>query len=116
MKKCSFCVFGAVVAVFICTGMLLTANFAVAQDNGIENLRNTGKAFAAVAKMVTPAVVFVQVEKKVAEENARSMPFDDDLFRRFFGNPFPYQRRHPPPPPPPHPKKKGGRGGFFFFL
>ena len=112
MKKCRFWAFGAVAAVFICTGMLLTASFAVAQDNGIESLRNTGKAFAAVAKRVSPAVVFVQVEKKAAEENARFMPFDDDLFRRFFGNPFPYQRRHPARPPQGHPKTVAQGSGF----
>lgn len=61
----------------------------VAQEQGLESLRQTGKAFRSVAKDVSPAVVFIQVEKT---EQGRSMeeflgPFGDDFFRRFFGEP-----------------------------
>ena len=33
----------------------------VAFDSGVENLRQTGKAFASVARSVSPSVVFIQV-------------------------------------------------------
>lgn len=35
-----------------------------ALDEGVENLRQTGKAFASVARKLSPSVVFVQVEGK----------------------------------------------------
>ena len=43
---------------------LLSAGQAYALDGAIENLRETGKAFASVAREVSPSVVFIQVEKK----------------------------------------------------
>jgi serine protease Do len=67
-----------------------------AQDHGIESLRQTGKAFAAVAKEVSPAVVFIQVEKTVDQSSVQffspfgeGSPFGDDFLRRFFGTPLP---------------------------
>jgi len=36
-----------------------------AQDYGIKNLRQSGKAFSSVAKKVSPAVVFIQVESRL---------------------------------------------------
>ena len=45
-----------------------------AQDGGIEGLRQTGKAFSAVAKRAAPAVVFVQAEGRAAREGARQDP------------------------------------------
>jgi serine protease Do len=68
--------------------------------NGIETLRKTSKAFSAVAKQATPAVVAVHVRTKV---ESRSMgfgsgsPFEDDFFERFFGrrSPRSQQPREP---------------------
>ncbi len=89
----------------------LSSSSSYAQDNGVESLRNTSKAFASVAKQVSPAVVFVQVEKSVAEpDKSYAMPFDDELFRHFFGTPFPYQRRHPVPKR--HPRAVAQGSGF----
>ena len=64
--------------------------------NGIETLRKTGKAFSAVAKQATPAVVAVQVRTKVAVRGSDffGSPFDDDFFERFFGQRVP--RRQEP--------------------
>ncbi len=80
-------------------GLLIWAFMAssASADKGIESLRSTGKAFASVAKRVSPAVVFIQVRKDVVSNRANQymMPFDNDLFRRFFGAPFPHQRRMP---------------------
>lgn len=68
-----------------------------AQKPGIESLRNTSKAFAAVAREVSPAVVFIQVEQSIKNQPTERFfspfgegsPFGDDFFRRFFGEPLP---------------------------
>lgn len=68
-------------------------NIVHAKDDGIESLRQSSKAFAAVAQQVSPSVVFIQVERKTAVKTftQRSFPFgdewpfQDDLFKRFFG-------------------------------
>lgn len=65
---------------------------AVAQDVGLETLRESGKAFRSVAKQVSPAVVFIQVEKTIEQQNAGANPFGnhpfgDEFFRRFFDQP-----------------------------
>jgi serine protease Do len=61
-----------------------------AQEGAIEQLRETGKAFASVARAVSPSVVFIQVEKKSeVAAGERAQPFGDDLLKRFFGDRFP---------------------------
>jgi serine protease Do len=66
---------------------------ATAQEQGLENLRQTGQAFRAVAKQVSPAVVFIQVEKTADQQEMLPFgspfngPFGDDFFHRFFGTP-----------------------------
>ena len=84
---------------FVVVGLLICRSPAAAEDGGIQSLREMGKAFASVAKKVSPAVVFIQVEKKVPRSsNVRFFtpfgegPFGDDFLRRFFGIPFPEER------------------------
>jgi len=68
-----------------------------ALDGGIENLRQTGKAFASVARAVSPSVVFIQVEgsapgsevTQFSSPHGQDSPFGDDLLRRFFGERLP---------------------------
>ncbi len=62
--------------------------------NGLETLRKTSKAFSAVSKKATPAVVAVQVRTKVTSRggNYSGSPFDNDFFERFFGERY---RRQP---------------------
>lgn len=72
-------------------------------NTALENLRSTGKAFAEVAKAVSPSVVNIQVEqtiqqadifgKRYPDSGDYSDPFNDEFFRFFFGRPF--QRDHP---------------------
>lgn len=66
----------------------------LAQDAGLESLRETGKAFRSVARDVSPAVVYIQVEKEVPVRSRdpwtnpfEGSPFGDEFFRRFFGEP-----------------------------
>jgi serine protease Do len=75
----------------VCLLVLLLASFpAQAKEQGLESLRQTGKAFADVAREASPAVVFIQVEKTVQQPNIQFFsPFGDDFFRRFFGTPSP---------------------------
>ncbi|PLX81504.1 MAG: serine protease [Desulfuromonas sp.] len=89
--------------------VLFLGGTAVAQEQGLESLRQTGKAFRSVARDVSPAVVFIQVEKT---EQGRSMeeflgPFGDEFFRRFFGEP-------PQRQPKQRPKRRSmGQGSGF---
>lgn len=74
-------------------------------DDGLSNLRETGKAFSSVARQVSPAVVFIQVESVRQPSRPHSpqgspfgeWPFGDELFRRFFGDPFPGAQGAQPP-------------------
>lgn len=69
---------------------------AQAQQEGIESLKQTGLAFRAVAKKVSPAVVFIKVEKE-AEASTQDFPLGDEFFRRFFGAPpSPHERKQAP--------------------
>jgi len=96
---------GILLLLLLSAASVLPAAAAVSPDSGIENLRQTGKAFAAVAREVSPAVVFLQVEKtrEVRAGSARQqLPGGDDLLEHFFGQPFrgaprreePAQERH----------------------
>jgi serine protease Do len=70
---------------------------AFGQEGGIDNLRETGKAFASVARAVSPSVVYIQVESRAPASGkgespspfGERWPFDDDFFRRYFGEEFP---------------------------
>jgi serine protease Do len=67
-----------------------------AKEDAIANLRQTSKAFASVARAVSPSVVFIQVEGKASREVMPffpqfddEWPFSDDFFKRFFGGRLP---------------------------
>lgn len=63
------------------------------ESTAIESLRETGKAFASVARAVSPSVVFIQVEG--TREPSQAMG-PDDFLRRFFGDQFPGVPRQRP--------------------
>jgi serine protease Do len=77
-----------------------------AADGGLANLRQTSKAFAEIARSVSPSVAFVQVETESAggpEIRGFSFPFGgetpfgEDFLKRFFGEGFqgiPRQKPH----------------------
>ncbi len=94
-----------------------------ALDAGVENLRQTGKAFAAVAREVSPSVVFIQVEGKASGTAAvpfsspfgEEWPFGDDFFKRFFGDEFPGFQQPSRPQQPQGERRVMGQGSGFVF-
>ena len=85
-----------------------------AMNGGIESLKQTGKAFSAVAQKVSPSVVFIQVETirhSSPSPFGEGSPFNDELFKRFFGDRFggfPQQRS-------PRQQRSLGQGSGFVF-
>lgn len=94
-----------------------------ALDGGVENLRQTGKAFASVAKSVSPSVAFIQVESKAPDSTitqfsspfGNEWPFGDDLFKRFFGDDFSGVPREPRFDVPRSERQTIGQGSGFVF-
>jgi serine protease Do len=94
-----------------------------ALDEGVENLRQTGKAFASVARKVSPSVVFIQVEGKGPGSATTRFfspfgdewPFGDDFFKRFFGEQFPdIPKKSQPQKPQETPRTVSQGSGFVF--
>ncbi|MDR4503932.1 MAG: DegQ family serine endoprotease [Candidatus Scalindua sp.] len=93
------------------------------EEKGVKNLRQTSKAFAAVAREVSPSVVFIRVEAKVPGSSinrfqlpfGNEWPFEDDLFRRFFGDKFPGTPREPRSEEPRGENRTMGQGSGFVF-
>lgn len=75
-------------------------------DLAIQNLQQTGHAFASIAKKISPAVVSLKVEKKIAGDYSigglpngdQNSPFNDEMLKRFFGDKFPegLKQKHGP--------------------
>jgi len=81
-------------------------------QGGVQSLRETSRAFATVAQQVSPSVVFIQTERAVQASQAPfSVPFGDELFERFFGQPFPGN----PQQQPNSPRRAVGQGSGFVF-
>jgi len=86
--------FGIVSSGLLIITLLMLPVLSSAQEEGIQNLRQTGQAFRSVAKKVSPAVVFIKVEKTAESQSFPhefsspfNSPFGDEFFRRFFGTP-----------------------------
>ncbi len=93
-----------------------------AQESGIESLRETGKAFTSVARTVSPSVVYIRSEGIVSGQEMPDFqfpfgeggPFNDDLFKRFFGDQF--QLPQMPRSETPESKRRAvGQGSGFIF-
>jgi serine protease Do len=84
-----------------------------AEDENIQLLDKSAKAFSSVVKKVGPAVVHVRVEKKGEQGPGGQMnpldPFNDPFFQRFFGPSF----RHPSRPQSPEQHKAQASGSGF---
>jgi serine protease Do len=94
-----------------------------AQEGGVESLRQTSKAFASVARSVSPSVVYIQVEGRVSQSSRRghSMPFSeqwpfgDEMFKHFFGEQFRGFPRVQPREAPHREQRVVGQGSGFVF-
>jgi serine protease Do len=84
------------------------------ENTGIDSLRQTSRAFASIAKQVSPSVVFIKVEsvQKNATFPPMTLPFGDDLFERFFGERLPDFLPHQELPTE---KRVTGQGSGFVF-
>ncbi|WOJ93117.1 Do family serine endopeptidase [Congregibacter variabilis] len=104
----------------VCAPIL--GSVAYAQNSGVDNLRETGKAFAAVAQEVSPSVVLIRAESQgsaAAPGDFQSpfgdqWPFGDDLLRRFFGDQVPGLPQQPKPNVQRPPRVIGQGSGFVF--
>jgi serine protease Do len=73
-----------------------------AQNNAIESFKKIGNSFTAVAKKVSPSVVFIKVEKIVDGKPVvkSSSPFEgrnplgDEFLKHFFGYPYNHEPQH----------------------
>ena len=94
--------------------LVMSVPAAQAHDGGIESLKQTGKAFASVARKVSPSVVFIQTEsiEETRGYGGFRSPFSDDLFRHFFGDSFP---GFPERKPRERRQRKVGQGSGFVF-
>jgi serine protease Do len=91
-------------AALVCTVMLQAAHSEARDTNDARPaLRSLSQAFTQVAQDAMPAVVFIQVEKRLrgGQQPFRyNDPFDlfgEEFFERFFGRRFPEQRRQRQP-------------------
>jgi len=80
---------------------------AVTDDENIQLLDRSARAFSSVVKKAEPAVVHVRVEKKGGQAPAdQSNPFNDPFFQRFFGPSF----KHPSIPQQEQKTQSAGSG------
>lgn len=82
-----------IITVTIIFGLIFCADCSAAENDfteseqrGIEQLSSLSKAFAAIARRVSPAVVYVQTETEV--EMQRNPFGNDPFFKRFENDPF----------------------------
>jgi serine protease Do len=85
----------------------LTFSSTADDAQAVESLRETSKAFASVARSVSPSVVFLQVE---GTRQGAAPIGPDEFFRRFFGDELPM-----PQQPPGGGQRVFGQGSGFAF-
>ena len=98
--------------VFMVTALALSSTPLLAKDEistEIAQLKSTGRAFASVAKKVSPAVVLIKVEKDVQQQAGRSSA-EEELLRRFFGQ---QRRQAPQQKAPEQERQEAGQGSGF---
>jgi serine protease Do len=98
--------------IFVCSLSIPAAT--AAESQGRQFLRESGKAFAEIAKEASPAVVSIRVEKVMESvpgfsfgDNGGQDPFDD-LFNRFFNDRLP--KGHPMPKSKPQQRRPHAQG------
>ncbi len=99
-------------SILVCLTLIMGSSLsAVAQDEAdIALLDRSAKAFTAVVKKASPAVVYIGVEKSVSGRQANPYDFfNDPFFERFFGPQF---RQQPHRQQPRQYHQKGAGSGF----
>lgn len=92
-----------------CAALLSTEAFAqeTSGENCICSPEQTSKAFTAVAKKATPAVVFIKIQSNAPDQDEYGYPYgyqnpydfnNDDFFNRFFGMPYRGGQQQKPQP------------------
>ena len=77
------------------SGPAPTPTLSPEEEQSLALAQETSRAFAAVVKLVKPAVVNIHVERVVTRRvPATPFGFDEDMWRRFFGQPPPRQREY----------------------
>lgn len=64
-------------------------------DNGATLLEQTSLAFTQIAKKAMPATVFIKATYNTPQQMQGQDPFQDEFFKRFFGQPFTPQQQQP---------------------
>ena len=108
--------------IFLLLSFLLFITPLHAQQGGIENLRETGKAFASVARTVSPSVVYIRSEGRAIGQQRHGFespfgeggPFSEDMLKRFFGDQFQLPQRPQPEAPDSRRRAMGQGSGFIF--
>ncbi len=103
------------VSLALCCLLVSASALASPDDDNIALLDRSAKAFAAVVKKASPAVVYIGVEKTVKGNAMVPSPFDffnDPFFERFFGPQF----RHPPVQPRQQPRRRQQAAGSGFII
>lgn len=122
MTALSLAVFGGAGFLALATPPQAPATSPAHVDKAIQNLEQSGQAFASIAKKLSPAVVSLKVEKNVANEQSfgnlpnddSSNPLNDDLLKKFFGDRIPDGLRHRQAPhAPQHKHAVVGQGSGF---
>jgi len=94
--------------------LLASASVIATENEAFKTLRDSSRAFAKVAREVSPSVVFIQVEK-IRSTNLQyfDSPFGNDFFERFFTEPFP---RFEIPNTPKNKRSLSQGSGFIFAI
>ncbi|MDO8301668.1 MAG: DegQ family serine endoprotease [Sedimentisphaerales bacterium] len=108
--------FVAFIIIFVCSLSVPAA--LAAESQGRQFLRESGNAFAEIAKEASPAVVSIRVEKTV--ESGQGFSFGDgdtqdqfeDFFNRFFNERLPQGHPTPKSKPQRRPRTQGLGSGF----
>lgn len=93
-------------ALLVCTIALVPATGYGQDEESITILKRMGTAFASVAEKVSPGVVGVRAERRVARRSMQQMPFGDPFGEDFFE--YFFRRRGPQDPP--EDQESPGRG------
>ena len=118
---------GTTILALAMASMMVLALAAVAEPTAnnhtqaLDNLRATSRAFSAIEKNVSPAVVSIRVEKTIRGiAGSREMPFNDpsELFgdefaKRFFGDQYEQFKQRQADPRQPRKRRITGQGSGF---